>query len=189
MNRISQLKLKSLFKEYDYYTSEIEWREEFINESEPGFMKHVTEILESNEELKELYDERFQMNKEKFDYDKITEIKEEIREKNPQLKDLYRKVVKKTHPDKIKDENLNEFYMVATKIYDKDDVLNMYRLCNELGIEYELSETDEEYIREEIEKTKQRIYFIEKSLTYQWAEGDINKKEKVVLDYIRQLLL
>tara|TARA_R110000772_G_scaffold43995_1_gene101201 strand:+ start:21093 stop:21665 length:573 start_codon:yes stop_codon:yes gene_type:complete len=190
MDHLNQLKIKSLFKKYDYYSSEIEWREEYISENENDFIKYTQDIINSNEELKELYDLKREKKKEKIS-EKIQNTKDleksiDHKSKDPKLKKLFRKVVKETHPDKVKSRKLNKMYMKVVKSYDSDDLLDVYRICNELNIDYTL-ELDEKYIIKETKKLQSRIIFLENSYIYRWI-NDEKKRDKIALEYINQQL-
>lgn len=191
MNSIDQLKIKSLFKKFDYYCSELEWKEEVIFQTEKEFMEYTQSIIDSNEELKNMYEESI---KEKYNKENEV-INIEINEddishidKDPRIKKLYRKVVKEIHPDKIEDERLNKIYVNTVEIYNNNDLLNMYRICDSLGIEYEI-EIGEEYILKEIENIKNRISFVENNYIYKWVGIEDDKgKNEIVLKYIEQQL-
>lgn len=190
MNQLNQLKIKSLFKKYDYYSSEIEWKEEYINENESNFMEYTQTIIDSHDELKELYYNIRNMKKEKI-FDRTEDLREIERtinhsNKDPKVKKLFRKIVKKTHPDLIIDKKLNKMYLEVVELYENNDLLQIYRICNELGIEYELDIT-EEYIAEEINKLQNRILFLENSYIYRWIE-DEDKRDTISLEYINQQL-
>tara|TARA_R110000772_G_scaffold20466_5_gene56945 strand:- start:103754 stop:104326 length:573 start_codon:yes stop_codon:yes gene_type:complete len=190
MNQLNHLKLKSLFKKFDYISSEIEWKEEYVNENTEEFISNTQNIIDSNSELKELQNEKIKSKKVKIvsndNDDDITTI---IIEKDPELKKLYRKIVKKTHPDKIDSKYLNNQYLKVIEMYDRNDLLNVYRICNELNIEFEI-EIDEDTILEEIEKLESRIKFIENSYIYRWSNNK-NKyvRDKIMLEYIKQEII
>ena len=117
---------------------------------------------------------------------------EEIEEENKntkhlsQLKKLYREIVKLTHPDKIKNERLNEIYLKATKYYDEVNKIGIYAVCNELSIVYEIETEDISLIYDEIQKYQQKINFIESTYTWKWfnCEND-EQKDQILLNYIK----
>lgn len=193
--KLNQLKTKSLFKELDYLSSEIEWKEMYVYDMESEFLLKVKELLESDSELKKLYDERCPTPIEKPPLEHIIdEGEEEIIEgdidfvsKDPKLKSLYREVVKLTHPDKTDDSDMNELYLKVTKMYEQDDMFGMYRICNELGIPYDVESSESEGLVESISKLKSRIKFLENSYTYTWANTEDEKvRDKLIYDFIKQ---
>lgn len=118
------------------------------------------------------------------------DISEEVeiepkKEKSPKVKKLYREIVKLTHPDKVKVKKLNDLYLKATEYYESDDITGLYSICNELGIEYELDESDNESILLKIKSLKGKIGFIESTFTWKWYSAKEKEKENLILNYIQ----
>lgn len=119
-----------------------------------------------------------------------TESEESTQEdKSPKLKKLYREIVKLTHPDRVKVKKLNEIYIKATGMYDRNDLAGIYSVCNELKIDYEIDENDAENITTKITTLKDRIGFIESTITWKWHYSKTpQEKEQLVFLYIRMQL-
>jgi hypothetical protein len=118
------------------------------------------------------------------------DISEEVeiepkKEKSPKVKKIYREIVKLTHPDKVKVKKLNDLYLKATEYYESDDITGLYTICNELGIEYELDESDNESILLKIKSLKGKIGFIESTFTWKWYSAKEKEKENLILNYIQ----
>lgn len=107
------------------------------------------------------------------------------KEKSPKVKKIYREIVKLTHPDKVKVKKLNDLYLKATEYYESDDITGLYTICNELGIEYELDESDNESILLKIKSLKGKIGFIESTFTWKWYSAKDKEKENLILNYIQ----
>tara|TARA_X000000368_G_scaffold418595_1_gene418911 strand:- start:623 stop:1297 length:675 start_codon:yes stop_codon:yes gene_type:complete len=107
------------------------------------------------------------------------------KEKSPKVKKIYREIVKLTHPDKVKVKKLNDLYLKATDYYDSNDIVGLYSICNELGIEYELDESDNESILLKIKSLKGKIGFIESTFTWKWYSAKDKEKENLILNYIQ----
>ena len=125
---------------------------------------------------------------EKEEPNNIEENKEETKNTKhfSKIKKLYREIVKLTHPDKIKNERLNEIYLKATKYYDEFNKIGIYAICNELSIQYELEEEDVSLLYEEIQKYQQKINFIEHTYTWKWYNcEDAQQKDQILLNYIK----
>lgn len=121
-----------------------------------------------------------------------SDVSEEVeiepkKEKSPKVKKLYREIVKLTHPDKVKVKKLNDLYLKATEYYESDDITGLYTICIELGIEYELDESDNESILSKIKSLKGKIGFIESTFTWKWysAKDKEKEKENLILNYIK----
>ena len=188
-----QLKLLSLLKELEYHESLLLYKEELSNTLDNEFITEVNVFLESNKKLKELYSKKeeewnnYQLSKIEDIYrdrkDDIIEDDDSIIEpKGTDIKSIYRTIVKQTHPDIVKNDLLNNYYIESTRYYDNLDINSLLILCLKLNIEfnYELLDTDALY--KGIETSKSKIKFLES--TYSWKWKDTDKKEEVILDYV-----
>jgi len=201
MNRLQYLQTKKLFKELEYMESDFEYRNEIISEADSEFITQVNNFLEHHPELKEIYDEKIDnhiqqsilRNTEEVIELFESEIEEEIipyeDPKLPKVKKLYREIVKLTHPDKVDKKSLNDLYLSATKYYDNNDKIGIYKICTELDIDYDLDDDDNQIIESKIEDLKRRIEFLESTFTWQWinTNGDKEKTE-MLINYIRMRL-
>lgn len=103
-------------------------------------------------------------------------------------KRLYRKIVKITHPDVIKHNELNLTYIRATKLYQSEDYVGLYEICDQLHIDYDI-EDEIEGIKTEINTIKNKINFIENTLTWKWFNEMPDNKSKIIFDYIKNQIL
>ena len=200
MDKVRSLKIKKLLKELDYVESDFELRNEIIGSADADFIKSINSFLLENPELKEIYDNRMNeklkesiKNSEEEESDNLdVDIERDLKEKESdfELKKIYREIVKITHPDIVKVKRLNDFYIKATIFYDDGNKIGLYKLCDDLGIIYELTEKDTDIIEGNIDKLKKKISFLESTFTWKWynAEED-SEKNKILLEYVRQRLL
>jgi hypothetical protein len=196
MASLTELELKRMLKELDFYESDYEYKNEIVMQAEMDFIKKVNDFLVQNPELKTLFDEKIQKRlddniKKKSEEEELNdvEIKEEEEEtkfRSPKMKKLYREIVKKTHPDKIRDKKLNEVYIKASKYYNDADLLSIYKICSDLHIYYEVDIEDNEYVKEKIVSVKDKINFIQATYTWKWhfTESDADKNS-IILEYIK----
>lgn len=191
MDKIDELQIKSLLKQLDYLMSEIEWKEEFISEKDILFKKRVKEFLEKDDDLMEIYNQSHVIyeetisNKEVFLPEEGEVLKPKVDKK---LKALYREIVKKTHPDKIEDEELNKLYLEANKYYEENDIFSIYKICTSLGIPFNIDSKEKDSLEEQVNKLKGRIKFMEKSYTWTWANTeDEDHKDKLIIEFIKQI--
>lgn len=208
MNKLKDLETKKLLKELDFIEMDYEYRSEVVSEADSEFMNSINDFLSKNPELKDLYDkkvtERIEKTindvKSKYEESDNIEIEEEqenniseeentddviSNEKSPEVKKVYREIVKLTHPDKIKDKRLNDFYIKSTELYNNNDKIGLYKICDELGIIYEMDENDSEVIEDKINTLKRKINFLESTFTWKWFNTkDEKTKERILLDFI-----
>ena len=166
MNKLHQLEVRRLLKELDYVKSDFEYKNEIVFEADNSFMRSLNEFLERNIVLKELFDKKInrsidEMIRKKSSEDVIEQVSEIDEEESTEvtivekivdekLRKIYRNIAKKTHPDKISDTRLNDIYIMASKMYDTNDVMGIYTICDQLGIPYELSIEDSEKLKSQI---------------------------------------
>lgn len=103
-------------------------------------------------------------------------------EREKKLRDLYRKIVKITHPDKTLDQILHELYIQATGYYNEKDLLSLFYLCYKLGISFSVDSVEVEELNERTSDFRSKNKFLDNNLTLVWLYSD--KKERVILDYI-----
>ncbi len=213
MNKIKQLEIKKLLKELDYIESDFVYKNELVQEADNSFIRSVNELLLKHPDLKDIFDKKINSKIEnvfKKREEKIKEIIEsdgemsldefidEIIESNTdskviievsKIKKLYREIVKRTHPDKIKNKKMNELYLRSTFFYESNDIAGIYSICDELNIEYEVDEKDNKMISDKIKNLKSRINFMESTITWKWFHSENEKeKEQLILRYIESQL-
>jgi Rieske Fe-S protein len=185
---LESLEMKFLFKKLDYLSTEIEYKEEVLHLQEKKFFEMVEKVLNENTELKELYLKR--TNKVVSKSESISKDKEDEEDSvDENVKNVYRKIAKITHPDVVDDPRINELYIKAKEKYQDNDIFALYKICNDLGIEYELKQEDKELLKNSIKDYEERIKFIEKSYTWSWFKGNEKVKNKLIIEYIKNHIL
>ena len=117
-----------------------------------------------------------------------TEIEQSIQKTkhSSEIKKIYREIVKSTHPDKIKNQKLNELYLEATDAYEKNDIITLYRVCSELRIDFDLPENYVDDLSQKISSLKKQISFLETTYTFKWVKSETqHDKNRVVVEFIR----
>ena len=211
MSKLKRLEVKKLLKELDFIESDFNYKNEIVFEADSEFIKSVNDLLEKHPMLKEVIDKK---NNKRVDslfsdiikeaLDKDNEVLEEeelveefideevvieIDPREVKMKKLYRDIAKLTHPDKIVSEKLNDLYLKSTKFYKNSDITGIYYICDELGITYEIDDEDNEMIINKINSLKNRISFMESTLTWRWYHSENEKeKEQILLSYIKMQL-
>lgn len=199
MNNLQKLESKRLLKEFEFYESDLEYKSELVNHVETTFIKSVNEYLDEHTTLKEMFDEKINrrieetinkniLTSESIEQDILIEdIEVDSKEENPKLKKLYREIVKQTHPDKVKNHKLNNLYIEAGKSYDSSDLFNIYSICDELSIIYELDESDNYILKDKIKYLQDKIKFIQSTFTWQWyyTEEEV-EKNNIIKEYVKK---
>ncbi len=199
MNKITELKLRKIFKEFEYLQLEYDYRKELISEIDMQFICNVNEFLLKFPELKDIYEANTQSKidlildrtkRKEETYIEIEDNKEEIvedKEESGKIKGVYRSIVKLTHPDKVNNTELNEIYINATKLYNNKDIYNLYRICNDLNIKFEIEESEIIELEDRITDLKEKVVFTEATYPWQWhnATSEIIKNS-LIIDYIKR---
>jgi len=120
--------------------------------------------------------------------DVVETIEIENKPNNSNLKQIYREIVKSTHPDKVKNFKLNELYIEATQACESNDIVTLYKVCSELLIDFEFDQDEINKIKERIENYKNQIGFLESTYTFKWLKSDDSEKDKIILNFIKNRL-
>jgi hypothetical protein len=178
VDKLKFLEVKRLFKKLEWVEADYIYQSELISEADIHFMKSVRNLLDSFPELNEVYSMP-------NDVELIVEVTDdEPITKNSDTKDIYRKIVKKTHPDKVNNELLNSLYKEAVEAYEKGDYLELIRLSISLDI-IPSSDIPINDIKDRITLYETRTNFLRKTFTWKWMEADEDKKSNVILEYIK----
>jgi len=193
MNNLKYLEIKRLIKELEFVETNFEYQSEILKITELDFNKSIYTFLRKFPELESIYKER----KEELDSilstgtaleDIITETKEEIESiDSPQIKKLYRDIVKMTHPDIVNNFRLNEVYKEASEAYECSDIIKLYQISSELELNHELNDDIIQKINEKIKLLKIQTEMLNSTFTYRWIKS--KQKDEVVLDYIKSKII
>ena len=206
MSKLHQLEVRRLLKELDYVKSDYEYKNEIVFEADNSFMRSLNEFLEKNIVLKELFDKKInrkidEMIRERSTESIIESVPDAVEEDSTEitivekvvdekLRKIYRNIAKKTHPDKISDVRLNDIYIMASKMYDTNDVMGIYTICDQLGIPYELSIEDSETLKSQISMMKERVGFMESTFTWKWYHTeDEGERSRILVEYIKSKII
>ena len=186
------LELQRLFKELQFVESDYLYQSEIIKQTDKIFLESVDSILEKYPDLKTLWLERTQKKQNDISQVLIEDVVEAIeienKPNNSNLKQIYREIVKSTHPDKVKNLKLNELYIEATQAYESNDIVTLYKVCSELLIDFEFDQDEINKIEERIENYKNQIVFLESTYTFKWLKSDESEKDKIILNFIKNRL-
>jgi len=195
MSRLKSLEFQRLIKELQFIESDYIYQSEIIREYNNVFLDSVETILDRYQELKSIYRDR---NTNKFINSSniepnIDDIEVDVLVIKPTIdsdvKNIYRKIVKSTHPDKIKNLKLNELYLEATSAYEINDLVTLYKVSSELMIEFEWSESILEQVKDKILNYKSQISFLESTYTFKWLKSSSeDDKLKIILSFIENKL-
>ena len=170
--KIKKLQIQRIIQEYNLLNTDYELKNNMVDEYREEFLKET-------------------FAKEKKDNQENGPIKkEEVKIKNEnipnqtksKIKKIYREIVKQTHPDKVNSEVLNNYYLDATIAYDLNDILELYIICEKLGIDVEISELELELFDKLIEIKRNEIKRIEDSFIWVWINAKTEEQKQQIVD-------
>ncbi len=195
MEKLWKLEVMKLIKELDFVESEFNYKVEMLKEIDTQFKKQVESILSVNQDLKNIFTssvERTTNQRVKFleqeQLNNISQVEEIKVEKNPKIKSLYRVIAKATHPDRNRDNTLNELYLEATKAYEENNLSPIISICDKLKIPFDINENEFDSMKSEIEIIRSKTKFLETTYTWQWYIKDDSEKNEIVLRFIKSQL-
>lgn len=201
MGKFHRLETRRLLKELDYIKSDFECKSEMVSDADTRFMIELDYFLERNAKLKEFFENDLGKKIEEIFIDRSMDATEALFEEDSwinmpetetdrKLKKIYREIAKKTHPDKVSDKRLNDFYIQVGYMYVEKDIAGIYHICDQLEIEYEVGEEETEIINSKIAVLKDRISFLESTFSWKWHNAEnSNDKNQIILDYIKTKII
>ena len=170
--------IKLLIDELVYLKSLFSLTKEKLDKIENDFQDIVNNVINNKDELKDLINESKEISLSESIINNSIIVDNDT-------KSLYRTIVKKTHPDIIKNDFLNNIYINSTKYYDLGDSLELILICYKLDIEIDYNKY-EELIKKEISSYKEQIMFLENSMSWKWFND--GKNSKWVLEHIKNII-
>lgn len=185
-----KLEINKLIKELDYVQSDFRFKSELLSHLDTEFIKNVNLFLEEHPELKSIFDEKIKLDiDEKIDnqISNIIDSNDVIDSSNSKIKQLYRTIVKLTHPDKKNDLYLNSLYIEAQKAYESNNLLELISICSKLEIPFDISDDEVDKLKDEIYTIKNKSNFLENTFTWNWYNQEDEKRKKmIILSYIEK---
>jgi hypothetical protein len=183
-DKLEQLAIKRLLKEYSFLVLDDEYKKEVISTGKAEFMKMVHDMRgdtppPTSNEISEQTGEI--SKKPKID---PSTVDPKVREK---VKKLYREIAKLTHPDKTNSEQHVELYTQATEAMEEFDLMTLYNICDTLNISYTLGKEDKDVLKEHIKNKKEKLSGIENSFIWIFMhEEEEIKREQLVKLFIEK---
>ena len=173
--------------------------EEILNKKIKMEMRMSNQLLKESEELFELYERLFKDDFSKeinFMARKATEITEEEKmvnpidvinkeqekepERDPDLYKIYKKIAMKTHPDRVKDESLVDFFDQATQAMKENDWMTILTIALALEIKTpEFTEELRQKLQANILEINTKVKSLHNTAAWVWANTVEQNKEKI----------
>lgn len=180
-NRLKQLEIKKLLTEYDYLNIDGEIKQEIIDKYKPVFMEDLKEYDDPNKEKKVEENVGEPMNTEKV-VEKLIKDEDLSDHTKKRMKKMFRDVMKKTHPDKVKSEELVGIYIKSKEAYELNDLLSLSHYANKLNIEVRLNVVEIKILKDLLLKKKESLEVIESSWLWLWYNSKTKEGKKKVVE-------
>lgn len=187
-DKLKQLEIKKLLTEYDYLIIDEEIKTEVVDKYLPKFTEEINEFTNKIEGKKE--EEKKEVKKDinvKEKQPKENKVKKVIedddlpKETKDRLKKLFREIVKKTHPDKTKSEDLIDVYIKSKEAYESNDILKLAYYANKVDINVELTDMEIQLLNDLIIYKKEELSEIEKSWLWKWYKANTESERDVII--------
>lgn len=185
MSDLKYLEIQRLVRELQFLESDYKYQLEIVRMHEGSFLQSISNIMDKFPDLQPFLESKKKLN--------ISENlpTEELVDKlnyNPdqKIKNVYRSIVKITHPDRVKNEKLNELYLEATNSYESGDFLSLYKVSIDLKIDFDWGDEEISKIRQRIDEYRDQISLLRSTYTYKWILSE--NKNEIILDYIKSNL-
>ena len=220
MEKLKSLENQRLVSQLSYKQNDYEYRQELMAQVDVQFQDNILKVLEEYPSIGDMYNAKLKEteknisqiinenrpqnveSKEMEDGDieagqvdeESTTISEEITipedTRAPRIKRLYREIAKVTHPDKIKSDKLNSFYVDATNFYNNSDYVELLLVGHKVGISIDLEDEDISEIIDKIKFYEDRMKLMESTYTWVWySTEDDQQKKNILLGYIKSRIL
>jgi hypothetical protein len=182
-DKITNLVAKRLISEYNFLQSDDSYKKELIDLHKEDFLKRISE--KSPKRNPEEPDPKAQEKLDALKQEDPIEIKNE--KTKDKIKQIYRSIAKKTHPDRTTNEDYIKKYIEATFAHDSNNLFDLYLIANELEIKVEFDQSDFEMLAEIIKKKKKEISSLEGSFVWLFINApNEEEKEKIVDIYVNK---
>ena len=188
---------KKLSLKNKYLDFEVEECENLLEIYQKKFNERVQHIAnENNVTLENITKTKNTEQKPKCDVDGDIECNlNKKRFKNSEdmetFKDLYRKIAKKTHPDKTKNDAQSEAMLKkAMKAKDEHDLFTMFDICSDLGIDTpRVTKKHVKLLETVIKEKEEKILNIKKTDAWIWHESPQeikNNIEQKIIEFLKR---
>ncbi len=130
-----------------------------------------------------------EVNPEPPNPEELPEQTSALKNADPEVKKMFKKIASQCHPDKLQDmedgfekSKKEQLYLKARQALESNDVLIMADVASELGVEVpEITETQLKQTEQKIIDIKRELSMIESTAVWHWFfTEDSNKKDQIL---------
>lgn len=170
---------KLLIKEYAYTKADCAYKQGLVSKSYSSFFKEVYDKI--GKAVGDKAETKPLPMKETANL-----WKDRPQRMQAKAKRLYREISKRTHPDADSTGQFAELFAASALAYDACNMLELYEICDELFLPYEIYDEEVADIRSIIDGNRRVANRIANSFIYQWSvEVDTNAKDALLERFIK----
>tara|TARA_R100001443_G_scaffold103816_1_gene112277 strand:+ start:630 stop:1184 length:555 start_codon:yes stop_codon:yes gene_type:complete len=158
---------------------------EDLEETQEKFMKFKEQFYK---DFPDEYEKMMKRAKELSKDKKDEELEKEKKQKSKDMKKLYRRISKATHPDKVDSEVLTGYFSEASEAYNDGDLATLFVIASTLNIK--TSDIDSTEVSDELEKYIQKgeaeTRDIKLTLAWSWAHAKTDEEKEKIKEIIRK---
>lgn len=182
-NKLKQLGRRKLLQEYAFVKADLEYKQSILDENQSEFLERAYALAGKDRvESEKAHEsaEKARSEKEKKEWSSYGKAVHD------RAKKMYRDISKKTHPDRDPVGVHSETFSRAALAYDECQIFELYEICDQLGINYEVGDEEEALMQNEIEVKKEQVKAVENSFAYMWSIYDNEKaRDLIVRQFVR----
>jgi len=176
MSNKIKLKMKRINLQHQFKKAELEEvldiRQDTIKKFNKDFQKEIE------------YLSFLSQKKEEEEKEKKKEVRELDEKGKKILKDVYREVVKVTHPDLDKENLYTDEFRSATEYHETQNLPEIVELANDLEIDISKYDIDDEILfsqtEQEVKNLSKKIDDIKSSVGWQWAHAKTDEEREML---------
>ena len=185
---------KKIAFQYSYLKLEFEDTKKICKDKESEIRKFV------KEKYPDEYDKFYSIGKYKKDtkidpdkdqekntdecIDSLDEHLQKNTSNNEDLKKLYRKIARQTHPDVETNQDNSDLFREAVKAYNEENLANLIEIAFSLRIDIDnLSLESVELVKNNIASVEKNLFHQKKTLSWAWSQASSEEEKHKIVEH------
>ncbi len=179
---LSKLRTRRMILEFKYLDCELD---EVNSVSEDYVKRFISELIPEDINLFEPEETDEEMKEE------LLEEEKELENMNSDiLSRLYRKITRKTHPDKCDDEELHKIFKEATTAYKAKNLRKILTIAEDLNIEIpSLTDDDIKMINTNCALLRSKIENVKQQVAWRWCTAQNDRQKNEIKEWVKEQLI
>jgi hypothetical protein len=176
---MSKIKTKKLILEYSYLNLEKEEVTQICSEVE----KEMKDYIMKN--YPDEYDIIYNQTTPESEEEEEPENNPDFVPKSKELKKLYHRITKKTHPDKTGNDDYSSVFSDAVKAYKDNDLGRLLEIASQINIELgSLSKEALKLLEKNVDSVKKEIHTKKNTVAWAWNIDSSDEARKYLIEFL-----